>query len=74
MESDPPPEPGRFRSSVEFPTALWVGNGLTGTLGRSSAVPSSVAAIADTTSATLANLEIEVNKIKARMRLFYTIT
>lgn len=62
-----------FRSGTTTNTRVWLGNDLRGLRGQFFNVPSNAAAIADTSAATLAALEAEVNKIKARMRLSGTV-
>ena len=59
-----------FRSSATTASQIWLGNTLGGTLGRFFNVPTNAADVADTSGAALAALETEVNKLKARMRLF----
>lgn len=62
-----------FRSAAVAATALWIGNDLTGTLGRFLNTPTNATAIADTSGATLAALEAEVNKLKARLRQTFVV-
>lgn len=59
-----------FRSATTTSTRLWLGNDLGGTLGKFFNTPTNAANVADTSGAALAALEAEVNKLKARMRLF----
>lgn len=62
-----------FRSATTTNTAIWIGNDLNGSVGRYFNQPTNAGPIADTSGATLAALETEVNKLKARMRLTFDI-
>lgn len=57
-----------FRSHVSTATQMWLANDLQGASGEFFNTPSNAAAIADTSGASLATQELEINKLKARLR------